>query len=70
MPYEILNKRFRSAQKIIDRELHGLGGQLVEMEKHFGSSDATNESAVKVLHGVMEKLQTMKRKVCYYYLFT
>jgi len=62
VPYEILNKRFRSAQKIIDRELHGLGGQLAEMERHFGSNSATNESAVTVLHGVMEKLQTMKRK--------
>ncbi|XP_076811478.1 E3 ubiquitin-protein transferase MAEA-like isoform X2 [Clavelina lepadiformis] len=63
VPYEILNKRFRSAQKTIDREIHGLTSAWNELEKCVESGNATNGSVVQMLDGVVEKLQTVKRKL-------
>ena len=63
MPYEILNKRFRSAQKTIDREIHGLTSALNELEKCVESGNSNTGSVVQMLGGVVEKLQTLKRKV-------
>uniref|UniRef100_H2XSP7 Uncharacterized protein n=2 Tax=Ciona intestinalis TaxID=7719 RepID=H2XSP7_CIOIN len=56
VPYEILNKRFRSAQKTIDRELHGFSGSLTDLEKSVGVG-TSNENVMKMLDGVIEKLQ-------------
>ncbi|XP_078488168.1 E3 ubiquitin-protein transferase MAEA [Ciona intestinalis] len=61
VPYEILNKRFRSAQKTIDRELHGFSGSLTDLEKSVDVG-TSNENVMKMLDGVIEKLQSMKRK--------
>ena len=59
----MLNKRFRSAQKTIDREIHGLTNAINELEKCVESGSSTTGSVVQMLGGVVEKLQTLKRKV-------
>lgn len=63
VPYELLNKRFRSAQKTFDREFHSLASALNEIEKCMESGNATNGSMAVMLDGVAEKLSSMKRKV-------
>ena len=63
VPYEILNKRFRSAQKTIDREFHGVAGALTDLERCIESGNATAGTVVSLLDGVVEKLSSMKRKV-------
>ena len=67
VPYEILNKRFRSAQKTIDREIHGLTSALNELEKCVESGNSNTGSVVQMLGGVVEKLQTLKRKVNFHF---
>lgn len=62
VPYEILNKRFRSAQKTIDREFHGVAGALTDLERCIESGDATAGTVVSLLDGVVAKLNSMKRK--------
>nr|CAB3263592.1 macrophage erythroblast attacher [Phallusia mammillata] len=62
VPYELLNKRFRSAQKTFDREFHSLASALTEIEKCMESGNATNGYVATMLDGVAEKLSSMKRK--------
>ena len=64
MPYEILNKKFRTAQKTIDREIANVLGGSSEILQC--SSDPRNESIDSVtdfLGGVVQKLTALKRKV-------
>ncbi|XP_063046404.1 E3 ubiquitin-protein transferase MAEA isoform X1 [Engraulis encrasicolus] len=61
VPYETLNKRFRAAQKNIDRETSHVTMVVAELEKtlnHFPVVD----SVVSLLDGVVEKLSALKRK--------
>lgn len=64
VPYEILNKRFRLAQKTLDREVHNLNGCLKEVEEccSASSGNSTSTDVVLMLNGVIEKLKTAKRK--------
>ena len=62
MPYEILNKRFRLAQKNIDREVQRVQAATSELEKCLQRS-ATIAEVTQVLDGMTEKLMMMKRKV-------
>ncbi|XP_077972417.1 E3 ubiquitin-protein transferase MAEA-like [Styela clava] len=62
VPYEILNKRFRSAQKTIDREFHGVAGALTDLERCIETGNATAGNVVSLLDGVVEKINSMKRK--------
>ena len=39
VPYEILNKRFRSAQKVIEREVSHVNGALADVEKAVRESN-------------------------------
>lgn len=55
MPYETLNKRYRHAQKQIDRDSAQLLASVTELDK----STATVDSLKKVL----ERAMTLKRKV-------
>lgn len=62
VPYETLNKRFRAAQKNIDRETSHVTMAVAELEKTL-SSFPVMDSVVSLLDGVVEKLSALKRKV-------
>ena len=62
MPYEILNKKFRTAQKNVDREISHVSTVTNELEKCLQQSPIVGEVS-KVLDGVVEKLSLLKRKV-------
>ncbi|KAE8628881.1 hypothetical protein XENTR_v10000269 [Xenopus tropicalis] len=61
VPYETLNKRFRAAQKNIDRETSHVTMVVAELEKTLSSCSAV-DSVVSLLDGVVEKLSVLKRK--------
>ncbi|NXX65107.1 MAEA protein, partial [Spizella passerina] len=61
VPYETLNKRFRAAQKNIDRETSHVSMVVAELEKTLSSCPAV-DSVVSLLDGVVEKLSVLKRK--------
>ena len=63
MPYEVLNKRFRSAQKNIDREVSHVQATMSDMDKCLQNQPVTVREMSKVLDGVVEKLNILKRKV-------
>lgn len=62
VPYETLNKRFRAAQKSIDRETSHVSAAVAELERTLGGCPAV-DSVVSLLDGVVEKLSVLKRKV-------
>ncbi|KAG8004294.1 Macrophage erythroblast attacher, partial [Nibea albiflora] len=59
--YETLNKRFRAAQKNIDRETSHVTMVVAELEKTLSSFPVV-DSVVSLLDGVVEKLSALKRK--------
>uniref|UniRef100_A0AC11BIL7 Macrophage erythroblast attacher, E3 ubiquitin ligase n=1 Tax=Ovis aries TaxID=9940 RepID=A0AC11BIL7_SHEEP len=61
VPYETLNKRFRAAQKSIDRETSHVSAAVAELERTLGGCPAV-DSVVSLLDGVVEKLSVLKRK--------
>lgn len=65
VPYEILNKKFRTTQKTLDRELNALLQTAAELEKGL-NVDENHPPLVgditRLLGGVVEKLQVLKRK--------
>uniref|UniRef100_A0A8C9SC22 E3 ubiquitin-protein transferase MAEA n=1 Tax=Scleropages formosus TaxID=113540 RepID=A0A8C9SC22_SCLFO len=61
VPYETLNKRFRAAQKNIDRETSHVTMVVAELEKTLSSCPVV-DSVVSLLDGVVEKLSALKRK--------
>lgn len=62
VPYEILNKKFRMTQKTLDRELNALVNAATELEKGLDSQQPIVGQISKLLDGVVEKLQILKRK--------
>lgn len=60
VPYEILNKKFRVAQKTLDREVNQIQSVATELENELAEGTAGRISAL--LGGVVEKLQALKRK--------
>ena len=60
MPYEILNKKFRIAQKTLDRELSQIQNAATELEREIAEGKASD--ITKLLGGVVERLQVLKRK--------
>lgn len=65
VPYEILNKKFRSAQKNIDREISHVQNCVNDLERVVESrSDSTVSIGVisDLLNGVVDKLSILKRK--------
>ena len=63
VPYEILNKKFRVAQKTIDREVSHLHTMANELERLLQTGGATVREVSSVLSGLQEKLGHLKRKV-------
>ncbi|KAL7647480.1 UNVERIFIED_CONTAM: hypothetical protein RMT77_001076 [Armadillidium vulgare] len=62
VPYEVLNKRFRLAQKSIDRELCHVTNAVSELEKVLISDTKDKNQITSLIGGVMEKLNSFKRK--------
>lgn len=63
MPYEILNKRFRNAQKLIDKEVAHISCHLNEVISTTSCENMTVESASDSLTTTVQKLEDLKRKV-------
>ncbi|XP_055371237.1 E3 ubiquitin-protein transferase MAEA [Condylostylus longicornis] len=61
VPYEILNKKFRIAQKTLDREVNQIQNAASEMEKSLCAGVSCSEIQ-KIFDGVVERLQVFKRK--------
>lgn len=60
MPYEILNKKFRIAQKTLERELNQIQSAANELER--GLVEGNAGTITRLLGGVVERLQVLKRK--------
>lgn len=61
VPYEVINKKFRLAQKTLDREVSQVQNAATEMEKCLKPGASVGEIR-KLLGGVVERLQVLKRK--------
>uniref|UniRef100_T1HNB9 E3 ubiquitin-protein transferase MAEA n=1 Tax=Rhodnius prolixus TaxID=13249 RepID=T1HNB9_RHOPR len=62
VPYEILNKKFRAAQKQLDREVSHVQAAALEVEKGLLTEKCGAEEINKLLGGMVDKLQVLKRK--------
>lgn len=67
VPYEILNKKFRIAQKNIDREVSHVQSSIAELEKIVNQSKESKDSVTigqinEMLSNVVNKLSVLKRK--------
>ena len=58
MPYETLNKRYRHAQKQIDRDSTQLLASVAELDR-----SAQSTTTMDSLKRVLERAMTLKRKV-------
>ena len=63
MPYEILNKKFRSAQKAIDREVSYVVNVTNELTTTLNKQPVKANEVAGMLDGVVQKIQALKRKV-------
>ena len=63
MPYELLNKKFRAVQKVIDRETTHINSSATELLGTFNKSSLTTSEARASLDGLVQRLTTLKRKV-------
>lgn len=63
VPYEILNKKFRAAQKVIDREVSLVHSATNDLTNGLGSVPVKVGEITVFLDGVVQKLQSLKRKV-------
>ncbi|CAH0555399.1 unnamed protein product [Brassicogethes aeneus] len=62
VPYEILNKKFRTAQKTLDREVSHVQAAATELEKTLSDGEVKAKDITMLLGGMVEKLQVLKRK--------
>lgn len=65
VPYEILNKKFRAAQKVIDREVSLVVSATNDLTNSLGTVPVKVGEITGFLDGVVQKLQSLKRKVTY-----
>lgn len=64
MPYELLNKKFRAAQKSIDRDIASVSSSTRELNAQTErGEDMAVEEVVKTLDVVSQKLASLKRRV-------
>lgn len=64
VPYELLNKKFRTVQKVIDRDIIGINGGLGDLTSSV--SNNTNPPSTEVLSSLdnlTQKLESFKKKV-------
>lgn len=62
VPYEILNKKFRLAQKTLDREVCHVTTAVTELERVLFTENRSAAQITSLLGGVVEKLNSFKRK--------
>ncbi|CAH0381822.1 unnamed protein product [Bemisia tabaci] len=62
VPYELLNKKFRAAQKQLDREVSHVQAAALELEKGLNVDAVGAGEITRLLGGMVEKLQVLKRK--------
>ncbi|XP_065352023.1 E3 ubiquitin-protein transferase MAEA [Cloeon dipterum] len=62
VPYELLNKKFRAAQKQLDREVSHVQVATSELEKGLKSETVDAQEISRILGGMVERLQVLKRK--------
>ncbi|GIY94923.1 e3 ubiquitin-protein transferase MAEA [Caerostris extrusa] len=63
VPYEVLNKKFRTAQKTVDREVSHVQNAATELEKGLLKKSPNVGEINVLLSGVVEKLNILKRKL-------
>ena len=63
VPYELLNKKFRAAQKTIDREVAHIQSSAKELESVLQQKAPCMSDVSKAIDDVVEKLCLLKRKV-------
>ncbi|XP_068228765.1 E3 ubiquitin-protein transferase MAEA isoform X2 [Palaemon carinicauda] len=62
VPYDVLNKKFRVAQKTLDREACQVTSAVSELEKVLFTDNRSASNISSLLGGVVEKLTNFKRK--------
>jgi len=62
VPYEILNKRFRSAQKVVDREVSHVTGSLGELDKLLAGGQVDRVALTQQLDNIKEQLVGLRSK--------
>ncbi|KAG5869324.1 hypothetical protein JTB14_013861 [Gonioctena quinquepunctata] len=62
VPYEILNKKFRTAQKALDREVSHVQQAASLIEDTLDGPEVKAKDISMLLGGMVEKLQVLKRK--------
>ncbi|KAJ8709576.1 hypothetical protein PYW08_009580 [Mythimna loreyi] len=62
VPYEVFNKRYRNAQRVLDVEARQVGSGASELDAATRKQPVTTGEIDSLLGGMVEKLTTMKRK--------
>ncbi|XP_047495167.1 E3 ubiquitin-protein transferase MAEA-like [Penaeus chinensis] len=62
VPYDVLNKKFRLAQKTLDREVCHVTTAVSELERVLFTDNRSASHISSLLGGVVEKLSSFKRK--------
>ncbi|XP_043217560.1 E3 ubiquitin-protein transferase MAEA-like isoform X2 [Amphibalanus amphitrite] len=62
VPYEMLNKKFRSSQKTLDRELAHFCSSASDLESSLHHSSVTVADVSRLLGSVTDRLRALKRK--------
>ncbi|CAH2059602.1 unnamed protein product, partial [Iphiclides podalirius] len=62
VPYEVFNKKYRNAQRILDVEARQISSAAGELDTTSKKSGVTAGEIDTILGGMVEKLKTMKRK--------
>ncbi|CAK1594345.1 unnamed protein product [Parnassius mnemosyne] len=62
VPYEVFNKKYRNAQRILDVEARQVGSAAGDLDTSARKSGVTTGEIDSLLGGMVEKLTTMKRK--------
>ncbi|KAG7160563.1 E3 ubiquitin-protein transferase MAEA-like [Homarus americanus] len=62
VPYDVLNKKFRLAQKTLDREVCHVTSAVTELERVLFTDSRSASQISSLLGGVVEKLSSFKRK--------
>ncbi|KAM3957992.1 E3 ubiquitin-protein transferase Katazuke [Aphomia sociella] len=62
VPYEVFNKRYRNAQRVLDVEARQVGSAGYDLDNATKKPSVTTGEIDTLLGGMVEKLTTMKRK--------
>lgn len=62
VPYEMLNKKFRAAQKTVEREFNRVGCVVTELEQLLAKPTVRAGEVNGVVGSLLDKLQSLKRK--------